>query len=96
MNTPELPKLAAIPPNLQKFGPGVMLVPSPSEVEAAIREIPKGCVQTLTSLREYLAGKHNAAVTCPLTAGLFVRIVAGAGKKPPRVADIRAGSCRYN
>jgi alkylated DNA nucleotide flippase Atl1 len=87
MNTPELPKLAPIPPNMHKCGPGVMLVPSPQEIEAAIREIPKGGVLTLTSLREYLARKHNAAVTCPLTAGLFVRIVAEAAEESGRAGE---------
>ena len=81
MDTPKLPKLVAIPANMKRAGSGVMLVPSPREIEELIRSVPEGDVVTLTALRETLATRHGADLTCPLTAGLFVRIVAEAAEE---------------
>jgi len=82
MDNPNLPKLVAIPPKMQKrFGAGTMLVPSPREVEAFIRTVRKGSVTTVSKIREFLAGKHSADVTCPLTTGIFVRIAAEAAEE---------------
>ena len=87
MNNPNLPKLVPIMPNMRKrFGTGTMLVPSPSEVEALIRSVPKGSTITIAQIREALAEEHSADVTCPLTTGIFVRIVAEAAEE-----DARAG-----
>src|ERR1700687_564586 len=82
MHNPNLPKLVAVPPRMQKrFGTGTMLVPSPGDVEAYIRTIRKGNVTTVSQIRESLAGKHSADVTCPLTTGIFVRIAAEAAEE---------------
>ena len=82
MDNPNLPKLVAIPPKMQKrFGAGTMLVPSPREVESFIRTVRKGSVTTVSQIREFLAGKHLANVTCPLTTGIFVRIAAEAAEE---------------
>ena len=82
MDNPNLPKLVTIPPRMQKrFGKGTMLVPSPNEVEACIRTVRKGSVTTVSQIREFLAGKHSADVTCPLTTGIFVRIAAEAAEE---------------
>jgi alkylated DNA nucleotide flippase Atl1 len=82
MDPPNLPKLVAIPPRMQKrFGAGAMLVPSPREVEACIRNVRKGSVTTVSQIRRFLAAKHSADVTCPLTTGIFVRIAAEAAEE---------------
>lgn len=82
MDNPNLPKLVAIPPRMQKrFGTGTMLVPSPGEVEAYIRAVRMGSITTVSQIRESLAGKHSADVTCPLTTGIFVRIAAEAAEE---------------
>jgi hypothetical protein len=82
MDNPNLPKLVAIPPKMQKrFGAGTMLVPSPREVEAFMRTVRKGSVTTVSRIRESLAGEHSANVTCPLTTGIFVRIAAEAAEE---------------
>ena len=87
MDNPNLPKLVRIPPAMQKrFGKGMMLVPSPREVEAFMQSVPEGSVSTVSQIREFLAGKHAANVTCPLTTGIFVRIAAEAAEE-----DSRAG-----
>jgi alkylated DNA nucleotide flippase Atl1 len=82
MDNPSLPKVVAILPNMRKrFGGGTMLVPSPPEVEAFIRTVPKGSVTTVSQIREFLAEKYSADVTCPLTTGIFVRLAAEAAEE---------------
>ena len=85
MNNPKLPKLVHVLPNMQgKLPNGTMLVPSPLEVEAFVRTIPKGSVATFSEMRDFLADVHAADSTCPLTAGLFLRIAAEAGEEDAR------------
>ena len=82
MDNPNLPKVVAIPPNMQKrWGTGSMLVPSPREVDALMRTVRKGTVTTVSEIRKSLARKHATDVTCPLTTGLFIRIAAEAAEE---------------
>ena len=55
-----------------------MLIPTPRLVESYIRQIPKGKQTDIALIRKDLAAAHHAEVTCPLTTGIFVRIVAEA------------------
>jgi hypothetical protein len=90
LDNPGLPKLVEIPPKMQKqFGSGMMLVPSPREVDALIRTVPKGRVITVSRIRETLASNHMADVTCPLTTGIFVRIAAEAAEEEARAGKSR-------
>jgi hypothetical protein len=82
MENPNLPKVVAIPPRMQaRFGAGSMLIPSPREVEATIRAVRKGSVITVSKIREQLASKYSADVTCPMTTGIFVRIASEAAEE---------------
>ena len=65
------PKVVADP-----RGRGKMLVPKPLDVDALMREIPRGKLATVTQIRERLARDYRADFTCPLTAGIFIRIAA--------------------
>lgn len=56
----------------------LMLIPTPLVIDRYIRQIPRGTNVTMETLRRDLALEHGAAVTCPLTTGMFVRIVAEA------------------
>jgi len=56
----------------------MMLVATPVIVEDYIRNIPKGKSTTLQQMRKDLAAEYNAEYTCPITAGIFLRIVAEA------------------
>jgi alkylated DNA nucleotide flippase Atl1 len=60
------------------FPAGRMLISSPLEIDAIIRRIPAGRVVPLGRLRESLARSHRADYTCPLTTGIFLRVVAEA------------------
>ena len=82
MDNPDLPKIVPVLPRLRaRFGESGMLVPSPREVDACIRQVPAGQVTTAGRIREFLARKHQAAVTCPLTTGIFIRIAAEAAEE---------------
>lgn len=55
-----------------------MLIPTPQLVDAYIRNIPKGKETTMAQMRKDLAAEYHADKTCPLTSGIFLRIVAEA------------------
>jgi hypothetical protein len=85
LDNPNLPKVVRIPANMRKqLGRGAMLIPSPRDVDAMIRTVRKGGVITVARLREHLAHKFAADVTCPLTTGIFVRIAAEAAEEDAR------------
>jgi len=77
-NPPEgLPKVVDGPPKWEKrFGGRRVLVPTPLLVDGLIRKVPKGKVATIKQIRERLARDFNADATCPLTTGIFLRIVS--------------------
>ncbi|MBN8422014.1 MAG: hypothetical protein J0L73_24070 [Verrucomicrobia bacterium] len=54
----------------------VMLIPTPAVVAAYVAKIPPGESRTMRQLREDLAAAHRADFTCPLTAGIFLRIAS--------------------
>jgi hypothetical protein len=55
-----------------------MLVATPQIVDAYIRNIPKGKETNMAQMRKDLAAEYHADKTCPLTSGIFLRIVAEA------------------
>ncbi len=57
---------------------GTMLIPTPMLVAAEIRKARRGKLITAVEIRERLAEAHHADVTCPMTTGIFINIVAGA------------------
>jgi hypothetical protein len=70
----------------------IMLVPSASIVDAIIRTIPRGRGLDVKTLRQKLARKYKAEVTCPITMGYHLRTVAEAAweahQKGARLSDI--------
>jgi alkylated DNA nucleotide flippase Atl1 len=86
----KLPKVVRVPPKWRKrFGMGTMAIAHPLDVDALIRTVKKGRVVTQGQLRERLARKYRTGCTCPLTTGIFVRIVSEAAEE-----DRRAGKQR--
>jgi hypothetical protein len=55
-----------------------MLIATPKIVDNYIRHIPKGKEATLLQMRKDLAAAYLADKTCPVTSGIFLRIVAEA------------------
>lgn len=64
-----------------------MLISSPGEVREELFKVPPGKAITKAELGQRLAARHGADVTCPLTTGIFVRIVAEAA-----LDEIEAGA----
>lgn len=58
-----------------------MLIPTPKLIDAYIRQIPEGKTVNSQTLRKDLALENGADVTCPLTTGIFLRIVAEAAQE---------------
>jgi hypothetical protein len=86
MLNPNLPKVEAIPPKMQKrLGEGNMVLPSPRDVDAAMREIPAGTVTTISRLRQSLAAKYSTDTACPLVTGIFVWVAAHAAEEEARL-----------
>lgn len=55
-----------------------MLIATPEIVAAYIKNIPEGHTTTLQQMRKDLAAEYNAQYSCPITSGIFLRIVAEA------------------
>ena len=84
---PEHGKVVDIPPKMQnRFGTGKMLIPKPLDINALINKIPKGKLATVTQIREKLAKDAQANCSCPMTTGIFLRIVAEVAEE-----DVRSG-----
>lgn len=78
-------KMVTPPPHVEKvekpFGGipagAMLLVSSPAEIDAWLRRHTRaGDVLDVPALRQALAKRHRADATCPLTTGIFLRIVA--------------------
>jgi len=81
------PRIVGIPSKMQKrFGKGKMLIPKPLDIDALIRKVPKGKLITQSQIREKLAKDFKVNVTCPLTTGIFLRIIAEAAEE-----DLKSG-----
>ena len=57
---------------------GRMVIPAPREVDALMKQVPRGRVTTINELRTALARQHGADFACPLTTGIFSWIAAHA------------------
>jgi hypothetical protein len=55
-----------------------MLIATPLIVDEYIRQIPKGHFTDIKQIRKDLAAEYKAEYTCPVTTGIFIRIVAEA------------------
>ena len=61
-----------------RAGEGKMVIAAPREVDALMRQVPKGRIVASNELRAALAKKHRADFACPITAGIFSWIAAHA------------------
>jgi hypothetical protein len=55
-----------------------MLIATPKIIDEYIRQIPKGKSGSLATMRRDLASEYGADYTCPVTSGIFLRIVSEA------------------
>ena len=75
----DLPKVGEVTGKMtERWGTGTMVIPAPREVDALMRQVPKGRLVTINELRIALARKHKAGFACPITTGIFSWIAAHA------------------
>lgn len=55
-----------------------MFIATPMIIDNYLRQIPKGKSTTLQTMRKDLAHEYQADYTCPVTTGIFLRIVSEA------------------
>jgi alkylated DNA nucleotide flippase Atl1 len=78
----DLPKVEPITGRMtSRGGEGTVAIPAPLEVDAIMRQVPRGQVVTINEIRERLAEKHGATFTCPITTGIFAWIAAHAAEE---------------
>lgn len=74
-----LPRVCEVTGKMTKrWGTGRMVIPAPREVDALMKQVPKGRVVTINELRAVLAARHHANFACPITTGIFSWIAAHA------------------
>jgi hypothetical protein len=77
-----LPKVARINGRLSKrWGEGTFVIPAPREVDALMKQVPKGKLTTIDALRGALARRHRTTIACPITTGIFAWIAAHAAEE---------------
>ena len=65
----------------KRWGAGTMVVPAPLEVDALMKQVPRGKVTTINELRAALARQHRVDIGCPITTGIFAWIAAHAAEE---------------
>ena len=77
-----LPKVGPVTGKMsRRWGEGTMVIPAPLEVDALMKQVPKGRLVTINELRAALAAKHKVTFACPLTTGIFSWIAAHAASE---------------
>ena len=59
----------------------VFVVPSPAQIEPILRAVPRGQVITMQQIGQRLAADHKADLACPMTTGIFCRLIAEAAEE---------------
>ncbi len=78
----DFPRVEKITKKMSKrWGTGTVVIPAPLEVDELMKKVPKGKLITINQIREILAKKHNATISCPITTGIFARVAAGAAEE---------------
>jgi len=73
----DFPRIEPITEKMTKaWGTGTVVIPVPMEVDGLMSKVPKGKLTTINHIRESLAKKHGATISCPLTTGIFARVAA--------------------
>lgn len=76
----DMPKFQIITDSksIEKYGGNRMYFAPPIDYDKVMKKIPRGKVITVGAIREYFAKVSGADFTEPITAGIFVSIVAWA------------------
>lgn len=84
-----LPRVAPVTGRMtRRWGEGTMVIPAPLDVDALMRQVPKGRLVTINQLRDALTTRHKVTFACPITTGIFSWIAAHAA------AEAEAGGAK--
>jgi hypothetical protein len=70
---------------------GMMLIATPKIIDDYIKQTQPGQAVTVATMRQDLAHAYHADYTCPLTTGIFLRIVAEAAYEQYRQTQSAQG-----
>jgi hypothetical protein len=77
MAKPPAPAVVALEKEYARHPAGTrMLISTPREIAAFVKDIPEGMTVSVAEMRDALAYHHQAQFACPLTTGIFLRIAA--------------------
>src|SRR5262245_26988779 len=83
-----LPKVVQITGKMStRWGTGTCAIPAPADVNALMRQVPRGRLVTTTELRAAIGRKHGATIACPITTGIFAMIAAYAAEDAADAAE---------
>ena len=86
----DLPKVCPIGGRMStKWGKGTVAIPSPREVDAIMRAVPKGKLITINEIRAAVAERYGATIGCPITVGIFAWIAAHAAEEGAAAGEKR-------
>lgn len=68
-------------PGYREAAGGAMVISSPAEVDALVRQLRPGEVITLDELRAAIARRHAVAVACPVSTAIFLNMAARAAEE---------------
>lgn len=76
----DMPKIVVIEDekSIERYGGKNMVIAPPIEYNDIMSKIPEGKLTTTRDIREFLAERHGADFTCPMTAGIFINLSAQA------------------
>lgn len=79
-NSKDMPKVLVVSDEktIKQYGGNKMLIAPPIFYDRLIKKVPKGKLVTVGNLRKVLAKENDADFVDPMTAGIFVNIVAWA------------------
>lgn len=79
----DMPKFQTITDqsSIEKYGGSKMYFAPPIDYDRVMKRIPYGKLMTVGKIREYFAKQNHADFTEPITAGIFVSIVAWASEQ---------------
>ena len=79
----DMPKIQTItdPQSIEKYGGSRMYFAPPIDYDKVMKQVPFGKLITVGKIREYFARQSGADFTEPITAGIFVSIVAWASEQ---------------
>jgi len=94
----DLPKVVTIGTKMQKrwgtHNGDTCAIAAPIEIDALMKQIPKGKLTTINVLRLAIARKHQATIGCPITTGIFAWIAAHAAEESATTSKSKTKSSK--